>query len=211
MPQYLTDSDKKAYAFIRNRLVHGLGSPTLREINEVTGRSSPRSAVLVIERLEKADLIKRSNRKIRLISPSLEQNKSISTVDVPLVGAIAAGAPMLAEQNIEATIPVSTALARPGAKYFLLRVVGTSMNLARVNGVNINDGDLVLVRQQGAADDGNIVVALINDEATVKVLDRRGGVVILRPKSSDPHTPIVLTDNCRIQGVVAAVLPSDLC
>lgn len=206
----INENDKKAYAFIRNRIVHGQGAPTLREINEVIGKSSPRSAVLALERLEKAGLIKRIGRVIRLIGEALASNTSISAVEVPLVGAIAAGAPMLAEENVETTIPVSTGLARPGSKYFLLRVVGTSMNLAKVRDVKIEDGSIVLVRQQNTADDGEVVVALINDEATVKILERKNGVVILKPKSSDPHKPIVLTDSCTIQGVVVAVLPPDL-
>lgn len=211
MPSFLSDSDKRVYALIRNRLVHGMDTPTLREINDVTMKSSPRSAVLALERLEKAGLIRRAGRKIKLLSPSLNANTSVSTVDVPLVGSVAAGVPILAEENIEAVIPVSTALARPGARYFLLRVAGTSMNQAKVGGSKIEDGSIVLVRQQNSADDGQIVVALINDEATVKILERKNSIVILRPKSSDRrHVPIVLTDNCVIQGVVAGVLPSDL-
>lgn len=210
MLEHLNENDKKAYALIRNRLVHGMETPTLREINEVTGKASPRSAVLALERLERAGLIRRAGRKIRLTSPSLASNASVSTVNVPLVGSIAAGAPILAEENVEAVIPVSTALAHPGSKYFLLRVSGTSMNEAKINGSKIEDGSIVLVRQQNSADDGQVVVALINDEATVKILERKNGVVILRPKSSDQHSPIVLTDNCTIQGVVVGVLPPGL-
>ena len=210
MFESISDSDKKVYSFIRNRFVHGMDGPTLREINEITDKSSPRSAVLVLERLEKAGLIRRIGRRIRLTSSSLNANTSVSTVDVPLVGSIAAGTPMLAEENIEAVIPISTALARPGSRYFLLRVVGTSMNRAKVGGVSIDDGSIILIRQQESADDGSIVVALINDEATVKILERKNGVVILRPKSSKSHTPIVLTDHCIIQGVVVGVLPADL-
>lgn len=210
MIENLSENDKKAYAFIRNRIISGLEAPTLREINVVIEKSSPRSADLALQRLEKSGLIKRINGKIRLTSESLAPNSSISTIDVPLVGMVAAGVPILAEENIEATIPISTAMARPGSKYFLLRVDGTSMNKAKVNGVKINDGDIVLVRQQETADDGQIIVALINDSATIKYLERKNGVVILRPKSSDPHRPIVLTDNCMIQGVVIGVLPSDL-
>lgn len=206
MIESLNDNDKKAYTFIRNCLIHGGKVPTLKEINEVTGRSSPRSAVLVLERLEKAQLVKRAGRKIRLISPSLSDNASISTINIPLVGCIAAGSPMLAEENVEAVIPVSTALARPGSKYFLLRVVGDSMNQA-----GINNGDILLVRQQDTADNGQRVVALINDEATVKIFERKNGMVILRPKSSNPdHKPIILTEECRIQGVVIVTLPADL-
>lgn len=211
MLKHLSESDKKVYAFIRNRMIHGRETPTLREINAITEKSSPRSAVLVLKRLEQAGLIRRAGRKIRLISQSLAPNTSVSTVGVSLVGSIAAGTPILAEENVEAVISVSTALARPGSKYFLLRVVGTSMNEAIIGKARIEDGSIVLVRQQASADDGDVVVALINDEATVKILDRRNDVVILRPKSSDQHMPIVLTDNCIIQGVVVGVLPSDLC
>jgi len=209
--QMLSDNDKKVYAFIRNRLVHDQGTPTLREINEVTGKSSPRSAILSLMRLQTAGLIKRIGREIRLVSFGLKDNRSISTVDVPLVGCVAAGVPMLAEENIETTIPISTGLARSGSKYFLLRVVGESMNEAAVAGVKIKNGSIVLVRQQPSADDGEKVVALINDEATVKILERKNGVVILRPKSSKAeYKPIVLTEGCIIQGVVVGVLPPDL-
>ncbi|HVU06643.1 MAG TPA: transcriptional repressor LexA [Candidatus Paceibacterota bacterium] len=210
MLQYLSDKDKEVYVLVRNRIVHGLKTPTLEEINKVTGKSSPRSAVLALERLEKAGLLRRMGGKIRLMSQSLTPNASISTIEVPLVGTIAAGAPILAEENVEAMIPVSTAIAKPGSKYFLLRVTGTSMNMAKVNGVKIDEGSIVLVRRQETADDGDIVVALIDDSATVKVLERKNGMVILRPKSSDPHKPIILTNNCIVQGVVVGVLPSDL-
>lgn len=206
----LSENDRKVYALIRNRIIHGLSIPTLEDINKVIGKSSVRSAVLSLERIERAGLIQRSGRNIRLMNESLDSNASISTVDVPLVGSVAAGAPMLAEENVEAIIPVTTALARPGAKYFLLRVTGTSMNLAEVRGVKIENGTIVLVRQQQTADDGDIIVALINDSATVKILERKSGVVVLKPKSSDSHMPIILTENCLIQGVVVAVLPVDV-
>ncbi len=210
MPELINENDKMVYSFIRNRLIHGYGSPTLREINGVTGKLSPRSAVLALERLENAGYIRRNGKVIRLVSLSLDSNTSVSTVEIPLVGTVAAGMPILATENIEATIPVTTALARPDSKYFLLRVSGTSMNRAKVNGIYIEDGSIILVRQQESADDGEIVVALIDDSATVKFFERKNGVVILRPKSSEVHKPIVLTDNCVIQGVVVAVLPSDL-
>lgn len=212
MIQWLEEKDKKAYSMIRNRLVSGLDSPTLAEINEVLGSTSPRSAVLALERLEKAGLIRRMpGNKIRLTSESVSDNKSISTVDIPLVGTIAAGIPILAQENFEAMIPVSTAFARPGSKYFLLRVKGNSMNLAQVRGVNIDDKSIVLVRQQPSADEGDIVVALLNDVATVKIFKRARSAVILQPKSTElVHKPIVITEDCIIQGVVVAVLPGDL-
>jgi repressor LexA len=158
----------------------------------------------VVDRLIEAKLIQKEGRTLKLVG--VHSIQSISTINVPLVGSVACGVPLFAEENIETLIPVSTALARAGSKYFILRAKGTSMNDA-----GIDDGDLLLVRQQDTADDKQKVVALINDEATVKILEKGNGVVILRPKSKDKsHKPIILTDNCMIQGVVVAVLPADL-
>ena len=200
----LSDKDKKAFALIRNKIIHYGESPSLREINEVTGGKSPRSASLVIDRLINAELIKKIGRQLVLMgAPSAT---SISTVEVPLVGAVTCGTPALAEENIQTYIQVSTALAKKGSKYFILRAVGDSMNQA-----GIKSGELLLIRQQDTAQDGDKVVALINDEATVKIFERANGVVVLRPKSTNKtHKPIILTDNCMIQGVVVAVLPEDL-
>lgn len=204
MLQHLNDKDKRAFALIRNKIAHHGESPTLREINEVTGGKSPRSASLVIDRLIEAKLIKKIGRQLVLIG--VPSNASVTTVDVPLVGAVACGAPILAEQNIQTRIPVSTALAKKGSTYFFLRAIGDSMDQA-----GIKSGDLLLVRQQAIAEDGDRVVALINDEATVKIFEQADGAVILRPKSSKKiYKPIILTDNCVIQGVVVAVLPGDL-
>ena len=200
----LSDKDKKAFALIRNKIIHYGESPSLREINDVTGGKSPRSASLVIDRLIDAELIKKIGRQLVLMG--VPSSTSISTVEVPLIGAVTCGTPALAEENIQTYIPVSTALAKKGSEYFILRAIGDSMNQA-----GINSGELLLIRQQDTAQDGEKVVALINDEATVKIFERANGVVVLRPKSSNKtHKPIILTDNCIIQGVVVAVLPEDL-
>ena len=128
---------------------------------------------------------------------------SIQTVNVPLVGMVTCGAPILAQENIEAMIPVSIGLAKPGSKYFMLRAKGDSMNEA-----GINDGDLILVRQQNTAENGQSVVALIDDEATVKQFNQNGGYVTLTPRSNNKkHQPIIVTDELRVQGVVIATIP----
>lgn len=202
----LSDTDKKAFHLIRKKLIHEGKKPTLREVNEVTGGKSPRSASIVIERLIKFGLLKRIGNNLRIVEHLSVNPGSIETVDVPLVGTVTCGLPILAIENIETTIPVSTKLARKGSKYFLLRASGTSMNQA-----GINDSDILLIRQQATAETGDKVVALINDEATVKIFDRTDSAIILRPKSSDTfHKPIIVTDNCQILGVVIAVLPPDL-
>lgn len=200
----LSDKDRRALSFIRNMIINQGRSPSLREINTVTKDSSPRSASLVIDRLINAGLLRKKGRD--LILTTERDSSSVHTISVPLVNSVACGTPMLAEENIEAEIEISTALAKRGFKYFLLRATGDSMNKA-----DINSGDLLLIRQQSTAENGQRVVALINDEATVKEFERKDGVVILRPRSTNKdHKPIVLTDNCIIQGVVEAVLPSDI-
>ncbi len=206
MFENLSDKDKKAFILIRNKVIHSGESPTLREINEVTGGKSPRSASLIAERLINAGLVRKSGRKLTLVDFGMPSETSVSTVRIPLVGSVACGAPMLAEENIDAYIPVSTALAKRGSNYFLLRASGDSMDKA-----DIHDKDILLIRQQDTAKNGDRVVALIDDEATVKVFEKTAHAVILRPQSKNPkHVPIILTNNCKIQGVVMAVLPPNL-
>lgn len=202
----LSDKDKKAFNLIRNKILHEGKKPTLQEINVITGGKSPRSASIVIDRLVKMGLLKKVGANLRLAENSLVNTTSIETVNIPLVGIVTCGLPMLAVENIESLIPISTNLAKKGFHHFLLRASGDSMNEA-----DINEGDILLIRQQNTANNGDSVVALINDEATVKVFERKNNTVILRPKSSNSkHKPIILTENCQIQGVVIAVLPSDL-
>ena len=204
IPNNLSDKDKKAFALIRNKIIHYGKSPTLDEINQVTGGKSPRSASLVVDRLIEAKFIKKNGRNISLVSS--HSTNSVSTINVPLVGSVACGTPLFAEENIQTHIQVSLALAKKGFTYFLLRAEGDSMDEA-----GINSGDLLLIRQQTTAETGDKVVALINDEATVKFFERTNDAVILRPKSKNKtHKPIILTDNCMIQGVVVAVLPPDI-
>lgn len=199
--------DLEGLVFIRNQIVHAGTTPSLREIGKAIGYNSPRSVQLMLERLEARGLLKRVDGVIRL-SPLSRKAASAAerVVDVPLVGSVACGSPSLAEQEPEALIPVSTKIARPGSIYFLLRAKGTSMNRA-----GIQPNDLVLVRQQPAANSGDKIVALINDDATIKRFYREGSVVVLRPDSTDKgHKPIVLSEDFSIQGVVVATLPSSV-
>jgi repressor LexA len=114
---------------------------------------------------------------------------------------------MLAEENIEGWVQMPRKTTSPSAQYFLLRVRGDSMNKARVAGEKIEDGDLVFVRQQPTAKDGEIVVALVDREASIKRFARGPGYFVLKPDSSNPkHRPIVLERDFRIQGTVVRVL-----
>ena len=110
--------------------------------------------------------------------------------------------PIFADENIEAEISISVEMIKRGYKYFLLRAEGDSMDEA-----GINNGDLLLVKQQQNAENGDRILALIDEEATVKEYNKIGGMVILKPKSSNKtHQPIILTENFRIQGVIQNVI-----
>ena len=202
----LKPADRKALTFIRNRIMHRGTAPSVRELASEMGFSSPRSAMLIIDRLIDLGYLRRreDNRTLQLVRMPADAPDRESTIEVPLVGSAACGAPLLAEQNIEAMIPVSTLLARPGQKYFLLRASGDSMTEA-----GIEDGALVLVRQQPTADSGQNVVALIDDEATIKELQLSADAAVLKPRTKNPkHKPIILTRDFQVQGVVVATLPA---
>lgn len=203
----ITEKQLEALRFLRNAIVHDGRSPSVRDLAHALGYKSPRTAFLILNHLIEGGWLKRNqDGELQLRKNLPEAEDHARTVEVPLVGSVACGVPLLAEENIEALIPVSTALAKPGGKYFLLRATGDSMDRA-----GIDDGDLLLVRQQPTAENGDRVVALIDDAATVKELHREKDVVVLKPKSKNKdHKPIVLTEDFIIQGVVKSVLPANL-
>jgi len=200
----LRSVERKALTVIRNRIAHGGAAPTVRELAKELGFSSPRSSADVIDRLiELGYLKRRDDRSLQLLRMPEDARDRDSTVEVALVGSAPCGLPLLASENIEAMIPVSVSLARPSQKFFLLRAVGDSMTEA-----GIDDGSLVLVRQQQTAETGDVVVALVDDEATIKELRRSSDAVVLMPRSKNTrHKPIVLRRDFRVQGVVVATLP----
>lgn len=207
MEKPLTDKELTALRFIRNHVVHFEKSPPIRKVMEHLKYQSPHSASLIIESLlEKGYLAKidGSSRKLRVLRYPQETAEWAETTPVPLVGSVACGSPILATESIEAMIPVSRKLIRPQQHYFLLRAKGDSMTE-----VGINDGDYVLVQQQAHAENGDIVVALINNEATIKEFYLENDTVYLLPRSRNPHhQPIILTGDLIVQGRVVKVLPT---
>jgi DUF2075 family protein len=134
-----------------------------------------------------------------ILAPSV-----LPKIRVPLVGSAPCGKPMFEEENIEEHVDVPANKIRPGYKYFILRAIGDSMNLA-----GINDGDLVLCRQQLKGDTGDKVVALLGDNATIKIYDKKDGRRILLPKSTNKkHQPIIPEEGDSVQGIVQEVLKS---
>ena len=203
-PNNLKPIELRALKCIRYFLMHHGRAPSVRELMVDLGYKSPRSAALIINDLiMKGVLKKRTAGEIQLIKDLPQHSMYTRTIDIPLVGTVSCGLPILAQENIEGMIPVSVELARPGFKYFLLRAQGDSMDQA-----GIDDGDLVLVRQQPTAENGDKVVALIDDDATIKEFHRAKDTVVLKPKSSNKkHHPIILTENFQVQGVVVVTIP----
>lgn len=205
MTSPLSERESQALSLIRKSLRSRGRPPSVRELQREMGYRSPRAAAQVIERLCERGLVERGpDRRLRLIASEEAEDDRVRTTLVPLVGSVACGQPLLAEENTRSRIPVSLDLARPPHRYFLLRSVGDSMDAA-----GIPDGSLVLVRQQNVAKDGDRVVALIDDEATIKVLRRSPDAVMLCPRSTNPkHLPIILSQDFIVQGVVVAAVPT---
>lgn len=201
----LGSKSRQALVHIRS-LVMKLGRfPSVRELMESMEYKSPRSATLLLLELERNGFLEKRDDGTYTLIKDLEVNNNTRTVSIPLVGNVACGARLLAAENIEAMIPVSVSLAKPGSVYFLLKAKGDSMNEA-----GITDGDLVLIKQQSTAENGQQVVALIDDEATVKEFQRVGNVIKLVPRSSNPkHQPIIMTSDFRIQGIVVEAIPDN--
>ncbi len=201
----LTPRQLEAIKLIRNHVVHMGRTPSIRELMRQLGLKSVKSTQdILFALLSKGIIQKFENGNYKLmLNPDLGPHRA-QTVNVPIIGTVSCGSPMFAEQNIEAYIPVSTNLATSGNKYFLLHAKGDSMNEA-----GINDGDLVLIRQQNTAQEGERVVALIDEEATIKEFHKTDSVVILKPKSTNPiHKPIILEADFQIQGIVVSVIQS---
>ncbi len=198
----MTARQRRIIEFIRKTVRERGYPPTVREIGEAVGLASSSSVHAQLANLEKRGLVKRDPTKPRAMELRGPGSSRRGAVDVPLLGRISAGAPLLADQNIEEYLTIPTGFAGP-EDHFALRVTGDSMT-----GAGILDGDLVVVRRQDAADEGDIVAVLLpgrgDEEATVKRFHKAGGRVMLVPENPAME-PIEMTDG-RILGKVVAVL-----
>lgn len=175
--------------------------PTMREIGRALGLKSPSTVLHHLRILEQEGYIEREparNRALRLTRG--HANLEYPTRFVPLVGRVAAGVPILAAENVEGYLPLPEDFFG-GQELFTLRVQGDSMV-----GAGILDGDLVIVNQQQTAEDGEIVVALLGEEATVKRLYRRGDHVELRPEN--PQMEPIRATQVEVLGKVVGVVRS---
>jgi repressor LexA len=198
----LTDRQRQILDFIKSETrKHGY-PPTVRDIGAAVGLSSSSTVHSHLAALEAKGLIRRDPSKPRALEV-LEHDKpapspAYSNVrELPVLGAVAAGSPILATENIEQTIPLPTEIAREDST-FVLRVKGDSMVDA-----GIFDGDFVVVRQQQSADNGDIVVAMLEEEATVKRFFREADRVRLQPENAAMEP--IYTRDVSVLGKVVAV------
>ena len=195
----ISKKQQEILEYIKNQILQRGFPPAVREICEAVNLKSTSSVHSHLETLEKNGYIRRDPTKPRAIE-ILDDTFNLTRremVNVPIIGQVAAGQPILAEQNIEDYFPIP-ADRMPNKQTFLLKVKGESMINA-----GILDGDYVLVEQDSTASNGDMVVALVEDSATVKTFYKENGHIRLQPEN-DTMDPIIVTD-CQILGKVFGV------
>jgi repressor LexA len=170
----LTRKQERVLGFLKDFLNRHGYPPTVREIAHHLKMAGPHSAKRFLDMLEQKGYIRRIAKSSRAIE-IIDHPPSPLVTTVPVVGRVRAGTPLLALENVEGTLAIDHSLAR-WSDVFLLRVIGDSMIEA-----HIKEGDLALVKPQPTAHNGEIVVALINDEATIKRFFKKGKTIRLEP------------------------------
>ncbi|MBE5887439.1 MAG: transcriptional repressor LexA [Lachnospiraceae bacterium] len=195
----ITDKQKEILEFMKQEILNKGYPPTVRDICEAVKLKSTSSVHSHLETLEKNGYIRRDPTKPRAIE-IIDDNFNLTrreVANVPMVGRVAAGEPILAVENVESYFPIPTEYM-PNAEAFMLKVKGESMINA-----GIFDGDNVLVEKCNTARNGDMVVALVDDSATVKTFYKEANHIRLQPEN-DTMDPIIV-DNCEILGKVFGV------
>lgn len=195
----ITDKQREILEYIKKEILNRGYPPTVRDICEAVNLKSTSSVHSHLETLEKNGYIRRDPTKPRAIE-IVDDNFNLTRrefANVPLIGQVAAGQPLLAVENIESYFPIPTEFM-PNAESFMLKVKGESMINA-----GIFDGDNILVEKCDNVHNGDIVVALIDDSATVKTFYKEDGHIRLQPEN-DTMDPIIVP-NCKIVGKVFGV------
>ncbi|MDD6148755.1 MAG: transcriptional repressor LexA [Lachnospiraceae bacterium] len=195
----ITPKQQEILDYLKNEILSKGYPPSVREICEAVGLKSTSSVFSHLEKLEKNGYIRRDPTKPRAIE-IIDENFNLTrreVVNVPILGNVAAGEPILAIQNIDNYFPIPSEYM-PNEQSFLLKVKGESMINA-----GIFDGDLILVKEQHVCNNGDMVVALVEDSATVKTFYKEDGHIRLQPEN-DTMDPIIVGD-CQILGKVFGV------
>ena len=205
MRRNLTDRQRDIYEFISSAIAERGYPPTIREVMQAFQIASTNGVRTTLAALEKKGYIKRHpwlSRGIELTEDAERPAASTEVREVPVIGRVAAGEPILAAENVEDKVVVDRSFV-PSGTVFALKVRGSSMQ-----GAGILDGDYVLARQQETADPGDIVVAVIGEEATVKRYYLEGAQVRLMPEN-DAFEPIWVDLNekdFRIAGKIVGLM-----
>ena len=196
----ITDKQREILEYIKSQILERGFPPAVREICEAVNLKSTSSVHSHLETLERNGYIHRDPTKPRAIE-IIDDNFNLTrreVVNVPLIGQVAAGQPLLAVENITGYFPIPAEFI-PKEEVFMLNVKGESM----VN-AGIYDGDQIIVKQQSTASNGEIVVALVDDSATVKRFYKENGHIRLQPEN-DFMEPIIV-DSCEIIGKVIGLI-----
>ena len=197
----LNEKQKEVYDFLLEFTKTNGYPPSVREICKAVSLKSTSTVHGHLKRLEKKGLIYRDPTKPRaiVINEISLNNNAINTLKIPIVGNITAGMPILATENIDGSFEISLNSIKHDNNLFALKVQGHSMINA-----GINDGDLAIIEQCNFADNGKIVVALINDEATLKTFYKEKNHIRLQPENNSME-PIIVKD-CSILGVLVGIV-----
>lgn len=196
-PKQLTTKQEKIFEFIKVSIKDSGFPPTVREIGDKFN-ITVKGAYDHIKAIEKKGYIRTEQNKSRaIVVLNAEEEIPVDAITIPLVGRIAAGSPILAAENIEEYLSFPKSMFRSG-EYFALHVKGDSM----IEG-GIHDGDIAIIKKQNTANNGEIIAALLSDEATIKRLKISGSKVQLMPENS-AYQPIV-AENISILGKLIAL------
>ncbi|MFA6857515.1 MAG: transcriptional repressor LexA [Treponema sp.] len=197
----ITDRQKEVLAFISTFTEENSYPPTVREISEHFGISlrAVQDHIAALQKKGYLSLCQKRSRSIRVLVDGREKEVKPFVSKVPLLGTVAAGKPLLSEENLDGYVNLTEPFVRPGRNYFALRVRGTSMINA-----GILEGDLAVVEQASAAVDGQIVVAVIDDAITLKRYYKEATRVRLQPEN--PAFQAIYCQDVRIVGILSNIV-----
>jgi repressor LexA len=188
-----SDKQLEIYEFLKIYTENKGYPPSVREICEAVNLRSTSTVHGHLKRLEKKGLIKRDPTKPRALEIIEMSNNKKEMLNIPIIGKVTAGAPILATENIEDTFPIPIDYVKHNDELFILKVTGNSMIKA-----GINDGDYAIIEKAQTAQNGEIIVALIENEATIKTFYKEKDHIRLQPEN-DSLSPIIVED-CSILG-----------
>ena len=201
MTEHNRDRQFQIYEFIKTQIREKGYPPSVREICAGVGLKSTSTVHSHLEKLEKKGFIKRDaskSRTIEIVEKSISKSTRKELVDIPIVGTITAGMPILAVENIEDVFPLPIDYVKNKEQLFILKVKGESMIDA-----GILDGDMSIIEQTNFAENGDIVAALIDNEATLKRFFKEKNHIRLQPEN-ESMSPIIV-DDCKIIGKLVGI------